>query len=50
MFGVVLTFVGGVVSVRVHVLQGVWVAGPSRVGVTTMLLKGYWSVFDIYQS
>ena len=38
-FDVDLTFVAGVVSVGVSVLQQVWVAGPSRVDVTTMLVE-----------
>ena len=48
-----LTSAGGVVSVGVSVLLQMWVAGPSRVDVTTMLMEAlevYWSVFDIHQS
>ena len=36
---VVLTSAGGVVSVGVSVLLQVWVAGPSGVDVTTMLME-----------
>ena len=38
-FDMVLTSVGGVVCVWVHVLLWVWVAGPSRVDVTNMLME-----------
>ena len=36
-FDVDLTSAGGVVSVGIHV--SLWVAGPSRVDVTTMLME-----------
>ena len=39
MFNVDLKSVSGVVSVGVHVSLWVWVAGPSRVDVTTMLME-----------
>ena len=38
-FHMVLTSVGGVVSVGLHVLLQVWVAGPSGVDVTNMLME-----------
>ena len=38
-FDVDLTPVGGVISLGVHVLLWVWVAGPSRVDVTNMLIE-----------
>ena len=50
---VVIRSVSGVVSVGLHVLLQVWVAGPSGVDVTNMLNRGVggcWSVLDIYQS
>ena len=38
-FDIVLTSVGGVVSLGVHVLLWVWMAGPSGVDVTNMLME-----------